>query len=304
MASRVKEFPGYRFYNVANAFTFVSQEKMLNKTLHYDLPGPYEIDRDEYFTFMFEIRTDIIPRVDGEKVRQDLIHLAQKLTPQLDELSYEPGNYSFTDNRYGGIKKIKLYPEKACDADSKEQASTTLDTAACGKKRKSSDVNHSSPSIGCESEHSGDTTSPGNVRSIADDFAKFIVGPNKRLITINRAVLAATNPVLKRMLYGVGLIKTDPNVPIVWSEFDAEVVQAVFDTLQNKKDSIFVPSSKVSDAKVFLDFIGEMDQIDVCRSDIGFEQIKHETFNTRQNDEDHYSDDDDSKYDDFVYLDY
>ena len=110
------------------------------------------------------------------------------------------------------------------------------------------------------------------------------------------------------MLYGVGLIKADPKVPIVWSEFDAEVVQSVFDTLQNKKDSILVASSKVSDAKVFLDFIGETGKIDICRSDIGFDNSSKHTGEFRvgkENDDEEEDDGDDDKDNkDILFKDY
>ena len=271
MASRVKEFSGYGFgfYNVGNAFTFVSQRKKLRVGLGCSLQGPDEpLPEDE--KFYFHINPEITPRDNGEKVRQDLIHLAQKLTPNINELSFQPGYYVFSRNHSClDISNIELYSQKACNAPDSEKTLSTDDKGAC-KARKLT-TNHS-PGSSIDCKISGNTQSSFE----AEDDATFIVGHDKTHITTKRAVLAATNPVLQRMLYGVGLIKVDPAVPIVWSEFDTEVVQAVFETLQNKKDSILVPSSKVSAAKDFLDFIGETGQIDVCRSDIGFEEVNED----------------------------
>ena len=281
MASRVKEFSGYGFYNVGNAFTFVSQRKKLRE-FSCEVPGPYEIDYGEV-KFYFQINPEITPRDNGEKVRQDLIHLAQKLTPNINELSFQPGYYTFSKiHEYLEISNIELYSQKACDAPDSEKTSSPDDKGAC-KARKLT-TNHS-PGSSIDCKISGTTQSSFE----AEDDATFIVGHDKTHITTKRAVLAATNPVLQRMLYGVGLIKVDPAVPIVWSEFDTEVVQAVFETLQNKKDSILVPSSKVSAAKVFLDFIGETGQIDVCRSDIGFEEVEDMAFSVTS----YYDGDDD-----------
>ena len=221
MASRVKEFPGYRFYNIGNALTFVTAK------LNYP----------------------------GEKCNENF---------------KQPSTALNSDILFSDFEALK------------------------GE----SFIYSSTASFDCKSRQTYDDDD-AKASSQADDDATFIVGHNKKHITTNRAVLAATNPVLKRMLYGVGHIKTDPTVPIVWSEFDAEVVQAVFDTLQNKKDSILVESSKVSGADVFLDFIGETDQIDVCRSDIGFEQCRFQEFFVRRD-----SSQDEKTNGDFVYYDY
>jgi hypothetical protein len=86
------------------------------------------------------------------------------------------------------------------------------------------------------------------------------------------------SPVLNRMLFGVDLITVDPTVPIVWPDFDTEVVEAVFVALRKRKGHICVPSEGVPLALTFLDFIGELDFIQVLRSDISFEEVRNINF--------------------------
>jgi hypothetical protein len=123
-----------------------------------------------------------------------------------------------------------------------------------------------------------DDSSTSNKSSACSSDALFIVGPDETEIRANRSVLAAMSPVLNRMLFGVDLITVDPTVPIVWPDFDAEVVEAVFVALRQRKGHIYVPSEGVASARTFLDFIGELDFIQVLRSDISFEEVKHIRF--------------------------
>ena len=111
--------------------------------------------------------------------------------------------------------EIELHSKKSFDVDSKYSS-----PAKTARKKRNLTTNHSSTSIDCKNEQAD--ASPGNAQSSSeanDDHATSIVGPDKIHITTNLAVLEATNPVLKHMLYGVDLIKTDPKLPIVWSEF-------------------------------------------------------------------------------------
>jgi hypothetical protein len=86
----------------------------------------------------------------------------------------------------------------------------------------------------------------------------FLCGPQKEEIKVNRSVLASTNPVLHRILFGTGLISIDPSKPIEWPEFDAQAVRQVFMALLHcGKKEFVVPVESVESTKRLVDYLLE-----------------------------------------------
>ena len=88
--------------------------------------------------------------------------------------------------------------------------------------------------------------------------ASFLVGPQREEIKVNRSVLASTNPVLHRLLFGTDLISVDPSKPIEWPDFDAPAVRQVFLALLHfGKTELIVPMENVESVKMLVDYLEE-----------------------------------------------
>jgi hypothetical protein len=86
----------------------------------------------------------------------------------------------------------------------------------------------------------------------------FLVGPNKEEVRANRQVLALTNPVLCRILYGTGSLTVDSTQPIDWLQFEPQVVRQVFSSLVSLgKKPALVPLQHVAPTKELLDYLME-----------------------------------------------
>ena len=94
--------------------------------------------------------------------------------------------------------------------------------------------------------------------TLGTDFA-FLVGPDEERIEVNRAVLAHSNPVLAKMLYGTELLKVNPDIPIQWTEFDPMAVRLVFAALMQKPNSgaLRIPHGVERQFYLLLDFLNE-----------------------------------------------
>lgn len=89
----------------------------------------------------------------------------------------------------------------------------------------------------------------------------FLVGPEEETIEANRAVLANSNPVLSRMLYGTELMTAPPESPIKWPDFLPDAVSLVFWALtQLHGSTISVPIGMEAEFRKVLDFLGETDK--------------------------------------------
>jgi hypothetical protein len=371
MSSKIGGTRRYRFYQIGDGFIFVSNHELKRLGLSCSMSGPYEIEEEEH-KFIIDYETDLLPKVNGEQVYQDLVEIAQRWTPQLDKLSFEPGYYRFANmDSYVYIEEIKLTEEEKHGSKTpssshppilqqKDLPTDLTIITGQGEDQQSIQVNQSllcemvpgfedfknanvnaedsilhcneiTPSVfediithfisrfdylmedssdKSEAFHdalrsfqntdpnkkwklndevsltnqtlTADTDdSTSNKPSACSSDALFIVGPDETEIRANRSVLAAMSPVLNRMLFGVDLITVDPTAPIVWPDFDAEMVDAVFIALRKRKGHISVPSERVASARTFLDFIGELDFIQVLRSDISFEEVKHICFQAK-----------------------
>lgn len=92
----------------------------------------------------------------------------------------------------------------------------------------------------------------------------FLVGPNKKEVKANRAVLASMNPLLYRILYGTGIISVDPSKPVEWFEFDEVAVRCVFlGLVQRGMEEVEVPVESVESAKALMDYLMERSN-DLC----------------------------------------
>lgn len=102
---------------------------------------------------------------------------------------------------------------------------------------------------------------PQDSNSTPPQDCVFVVGTEEQIIEANRAVLANSNQVLSRMLYGTDLMTVRPENPIKWPEFSPDAVRLVFCALtQLPGFSTVVPIGMEAEFRVVLDFLGETDK--------------------------------------------
>lgn len=89
----------------------------------------------------------------------------------------------------------------------------------------------------------------------------FVVGTEELIIEANRAVLANSNQVLSRILYGTDLMAVRPENPIKWPDFSPDAVSLVFCALtQLPGSSTVIPIGMEAEFRLVLDFLGETDK--------------------------------------------
>lgn len=95
-------------------------------------------------------------------------------------------------------------------------------------------------------------------KSYDHPMTTFLVGPDKTPVIAHRAILAAMNPILKKMLYGTGMITVDQSKPIEWPDVDDQVVPVVIRAIENRgKCPRILPFELRNPLDQFLDYIGE-----------------------------------------------
>jgi hypothetical protein len=95
----------YRLFDLGNAFVFISKGNLVESE-DLKVVGPYAISQT-YHKFVININTDVQPRRDGERMYEDLVQIAQRMTLETEKMSFEPGLYRFTGTCKFPIEQIE-----------------------------------------------------------------------------------------------------------------------------------------------------------------------------------------------------
>ena len=89
----------------------------------------------------------------------------------------------------------------------------------------------------------------------------FLVGVDEEPVEVNRAILAHSNPMLAKILYGTEDLSVNLDDPIKWPLFDPEVVRLVFSALtKSRADNLpptVIPIQLGPKFYMLLDFLNE-----------------------------------------------